>query len=126
MQTLEKLKVWAHHLKRDMMLLYVAARDPRVPWYAKAMAGLVVAYAFSPLDLTPDFVPVFGYVAALVIVPLGIVLTLQVVPKDLIPELQAQAEAIASKPVSPVGAATVVTVSLLVVTLSGVWVATLL
>jgi len=125
-KAIERLRRWAYNLKRDTILLYVAARDPRVPWYAKAMAGLVAAYALSPIDLIPDFVPVVGYLDDFIIVPLGVMLTLRFVPKELIPELRATAEAIASKPVSLVGAGIVVMVWLLVAILVGVWVATLL
>ena len=71
----ERLKVWARALKRDVLALYRSARDPRVPWYAKAVAGLVAAYALSPIDLIPDFVPVLGYLDDLIIVPIGIFLS---------------------------------------------------
>ena len=70
----------ARRLKRDTYALYLALKDPRVPWYARLLAGLVVAYAFSPIDLIPDFIPVLGYLDDLLIVPLGIVLTLRLIP----------------------------------------------
>ena len=66
----DRLKGWARSIKRDALALYFAARDPRVPWYAKALALCVAAYAFSPIDLIPDFVPVLGYLDDVVIVPL--------------------------------------------------------
>jgi uncharacterized membrane protein YkvA (DUF1232 family) len=125
-KAIERLRRWAHNLKRDTILLYVAARDPRVPWYAKAVAGLVAAYALSPIDLIPDFVPILGYLDDLIIVPLGIRLTLRLVPKELIPELRTRAEAIACRPISRVAAGVIVTVWLMVATLVGLSIATLL
>jgi uncharacterized membrane protein YkvA (DUF1232 family) len=68
---LSRLKHWARAIKRDVFALWLAARDPRVPWYAKAMAGLVAAYALSPIDLIPDFIPVLGYLDDVVLVPLA-------------------------------------------------------
>ena len=71
---LSEAKQWARALKRDVVALWIAARDPRTPWYAKVAAGVVAAYALSPIDLIPDFVPVLGYLDDIVIVPLGIAL----------------------------------------------------
>ena len=68
---LERIKQWARAIKRDVIALWIAARDPRVPWYAKALAMAIAAYALSPIDLIPDFIPVLGYLDDLVIVPLG-------------------------------------------------------
>ena len=82
----ERLKVWARALKRDVLALYRSARDPRVPWYAKAVAGLVAAYALSPIDLIPDFVPVLGYLDDLLIVPAGIWLAIRLIPADVLAE----------------------------------------
>ena len=72
MTIIKSLKLWAHAIKRDVVALWLAARDPRVPWYAKAAAGAVAAYALSPVDLIPDFVPVLGYLDDLIILPLSI------------------------------------------------------
>ena len=71
---IERVKQWARSIKRDVVALYVAGRDPRTPWHAKAVALAVVAYAISPIDLIPDFIPVLGYLDDLIIVPLGIML----------------------------------------------------
>ena len=68
---MDRLKNWARALKRDVIALWLAARDPRVPWYAKALAGVVAAYALSPVDLIPDFIPIIGYLDDLLIVPVG-------------------------------------------------------
>lgn len=103
----EQLKTWARLVKRDAHALYFAARDPRVPWYAKVIAGLVAAYAFSPLDLIPDFVPVLGYLDDLLLVPLGIVLAISLIPPELMAEHRAVAEAAEGRPVSRLAAAAI-------------------
>jgi uncharacterized membrane protein YkvA (DUF1232 family) len=73
----ERLRAWARLIKRDVHALYLAARDPRTPWYAKGAAIAVAAYALSPIDLIPDFIPVLGYLDDLVIVPAGILLAVK-------------------------------------------------
>src|SRR5512135_684747 len=83
----------ARALKRQVITLYYAYRDPRTPWYARAFAALVVAYAFSPIDLIPDFVPVLGYLDDLVLVPLGVWLALRLVPAQVMADCRARAEA---------------------------------
>ena len=75
-----------------MYTLYYACRDPRVPWYAKAIAGVVVAYALSPIDLIPDFIPVLGYLDDLVLVPLGVALVLKLIPADVLADCRRRAE----------------------------------
>ncbi len=82
----------ARALKRQVVALYFAYRDPRTPWHARAFAALVVAYAFSPIDLIPDFIPVLGYVDDLVLVPLGVWLALRMVPPQVMADCQARAE----------------------------------
>lgn len=91
MQLISKAKTWAKSLKRDIVALWLAARDPRVPWYAKAVAGAVAAYALSPIDLIPDFIPVLGYLDDLVIVPLGILLATWLVPAEVMAVLREEA-----------------------------------
>src|SRR5690242_16375263 len=85
------LKAWAGRLKRDVVALWIAARDPRTPWRAKALAGFVAAYALSPIDLIPDFIPLLGYLDDLLIVPAGIWLALRQVPPALMIEFREQA-----------------------------------
>ena len=102
---LEKLKRWAKSIKRDVHALYLAARDPRTPFLAKMVALLVAAYALSPIDLIPDFIPVIGYVDDLVIVPLGILLAVRLLPPPLLAEHRLAAAAAQSRPVSRVAAA---------------------
>jgi uncharacterized membrane protein YkvA (DUF1232 family) len=83
---------WANHLKHEAYALYLAYRDPRVPWYARLFAAAVVAYAFSPLDLIPDFIPIVGYLDDLLIVPLGIALALKMIPAEVMADSRAQAQ----------------------------------
>ena len=99
---LDKLKQRASALKAQSYALYLAYKHPDTPWYAKAFAGLVAAYAFSPIDLIPDFIPVLGYLDDLVLVPLGVTLALKMIPAEVIAECQAEAETLIAegKPVS--------------------------
>src|SRR6187200_990081 len=85
---LERLKSWAHAVRRDVHALYLAAQDPRVPWIAKVLASAVAAYALSPIDLIPDFIPVLGHLDDLIIVPLGIVLAVRLRSEEHTSELQ--------------------------------------
>jgi uncharacterized membrane protein YkvA (DUF1232 family) len=97
---IEKLKRWAHRLKRDAHAVYLVARDPRTPWYVKALAMFVAGYALSPIDLIPDFIPVLGYLDDLIIVPLGLVLVIRLVPSEIMAEHRATADRAADKPIS--------------------------
>jgi uncharacterized membrane protein YkvA (DUF1232 family) len=83
-----RLRAWAQRLRREVDFLWLAARDPRVPWYAKAVAAAVVAYALSPIDLIPDFVPVLGLLDDLLLVPLGLWLAVRLIPPPLRAELR--------------------------------------
>ena len=107
---LESFKNRVRHLKRETYALYLAARHPHTPWYAKLFVAGVVAYAFSPIDLIPDFVPVLGYLDDLVLIPLGIVVAIKLVPPDVLAECRARAPEAAEngKPVSRVAAVGVV------------------
>lgn len=93
-------KDWAHRIRRDVVALWLAARDPRVPLPAKLVAGAVAAYALSPIDLIPDFIPVLGYLDDLIIVPLGIMLAVKLIPACLMQELRQEAARRAELPVS--------------------------
>ncbi|MEI9403771.1 YkvA family protein [Mesorhizobium argentiipisi] len=104
MSMLDAAKQWARKIKRDVVALWIAARDPRVPWYAKAAAGAVAAYALSPVDLIPDFIPIIGYLDDLLIVPVGIMLAVKLVPADLMREFREDAMR-REKPVSKAGLA---------------------
>jgi uncharacterized membrane protein YkvA (DUF1232 family) len=89
---LEQLRAWARELRAQLLTLWFVARHPRTPWYAKLLAALVAAYAFSPIDLIPDFIPVLGYLDDVLIVPLGIALSLRFVPAEVLREARASAE----------------------------------
>lgn len=89
---LEKWKEKARSLKREVYTLFLAYQDPRVPWYAKGFSALVVGYAFSPIDLIPDFVPVLGYLDDLVLVPLGIALAIKMIPEDVLNECRERSD----------------------------------
>jgi uncharacterized membrane protein YkvA (DUF1232 family) len=88
---LEKLKTRARALKKETYAIYIAARDPRTPWYAKALIFLIVAYALSPIDLIPDFIPILGYLDDLIIVPAGIWLAIRLIPPEALEEARATA-----------------------------------
>lgn len=89
---IERLKQQARRLKIELFALHLACRDPCVPWYAKAFAICVVSYAFSPIDLIPDFIPILGYLDDLIIVPLGIMLVLKMIPPAVMVECRVKAE----------------------------------
>jgi uncharacterized membrane protein YkvA (DUF1232 family) len=89
---IEKIKVWAKQLKRKVFILYFAYKDNRTPWYAKLFAVCIVAYAFSPIDLVPDFIPLLGYLDDVILVPLGVALALKMMPKAVIQECTVKAE----------------------------------
>ena len=90
--SLEAWKQRAKELKTESFALYLAVRDPRVPWYAKFSALCVVAYILSPIDLIPDFIPVLGYLDDLILVPIGIALTIKMIPADVLSECRAMAQ----------------------------------
>ncbi len=114
---LQRAKVWARTIKRDVVALWIAARDPRVPWLAKLAAGCVAAYALSPIDLIPDFIPVLGYLDDIVLVPLGIMLTVRLVAAPLMVEFRAMAAEREGRPTSRVGAAVIVAIWLTCISL---------
>ncbi len=89
---IDKIKRWAKKVKRQIYVLYLSYKDSRVPWYAKLFTACVVAYAFSPIDLIPDFIPILGYLDDLIIVPLGITIALKMIPKEVILECESRAE----------------------------------
>jgi uncharacterized membrane protein YkvA (DUF1232 family) len=106
-------RAWARAIKRDVHALYLASRDPRVPWWAKTAALLVAGYALSPIDLIPDFIPVLGYLDDVILVPLGIALVVRLIPPAIMAEHRAAAAAAHDRPVSRVAA----------VVIAGIWIA---
>ena len=91
-RTLQTWRSRARQLKSETYALYLAYRDPRVPWYAKVLVACVVAYALSPIDLIPDFIPVLGYLDDLLLVPLGIALAVRLIPLTVLSECREQAK----------------------------------
>jgi uncharacterized membrane protein YkvA (DUF1232 family) len=119
---IELWKCQITQLKIETYALYLAYRDPRVPWYAKVFAACVVAYAFSPIDLIPDFVPVLGYVDDLILVPLGILLALKMMPQDVLNECRHDAEEALGqdKPTNWIAGAVIISIWLLLLALATV------
>jgi uncharacterized membrane protein YkvA (DUF1232 family) len=118
-----RLQRWARRLKVEIYALYLAYRDSRVPWYARAFAALVVGYAFSPIDLIPDVIPVLGYLDDLLIVPLGIALAIRMIPPPVLAECRQEARNAKDRPVNRV-AAVVVVVIWVALAASAVWLVT--
>jgi uncharacterized membrane protein YkvA (DUF1232 family) len=116
-----RLPDWARDIKRDVLALWLAARDPRTPWHAKLAAASVAAYALSPIDLIPDFIPVVGYLDDLIIVPFGILLTVKLIPDELMTEFREEALRLESRPNSYAAAAAIILVWVAAVVLVGWW-----
>lgn len=98
------LRQWAKTIKRDVTALWLAAHDPRTPWLAKLLALLVAAYALSPIDLIPDFIPVLGYLDDVILVPLGLLLVIRLIPPELMEEFRAAAALAEQRPVNYIAA----------------------
>ena len=113
----------ARHLKRETYALYLAAHDPRVPWYAKALAAGIVGYAFSPIDLIPDFIPVLGYLDELVILPLGVMAVRAMIPEGVLAECRERASQLEGRPRNWVAAVVIVTVWIALAVIGGYWMA---
>jgi len=116
---IDRARQWARLVKRDVHAIYLAARDPRVPWYAKALAFCVTGYALSPIDLIPDFVPVLGYLDDVIIVPLGIVLVIKLIPPEIMAEHRASAAAAQDRPVSRTAAIVIALIWIASIVLAG-------
>lgn len=89
---MNRLKAWAQALKHDVMTLWFAIKHPQTPWYARLFAAIVTAYALSPIDLIPDFIPILGYLDDLILVPVGVWLLLKMVPQQVLMDSRAQAQ----------------------------------
>ena len=109
----QTLKLWARRLKADVLTVYFAARDPRCPCGTRLLALGVAAYALSPIDLIPDFIPVLGYLDDLLIVPLGLWLVLRCLPPEVLVDSRARAATLLAKPRNDVAAAVFVLLWLL-------------
>lgn len=118
---MERLKTWARALKRDVIAVWIAAHSARTPWVARLLAVGVAAYALSPVDLVPDFIPVIGYLDDLILVPLGIALVVRMIPSQLMAEFRDEAVLRSRRPTSHVAAALVVLVWIAILVLLGDW-----
>jgi uncharacterized membrane protein YkvA (DUF1232 family) len=105
---LSRARRWAKSIKRDLVALWIAARDPRVPWYAKVLCAAIAAYALSPIDLIPDFIPVLGYLDDVILLPLSILLAVRLIPANLMVEFRAEANVRVERSVSRLAAAVIV------------------
>jgi uncharacterized membrane protein YkvA (DUF1232 family) len=124
---LSQLRTRARALKTETYALYLAARDPRTPWFAEVLVLLVVAYALSPIDLIPDFIPVLGYLDDLVIVPAGIALALALIPPEVIAEARQKAQSeLPDKRAGIIGAAVIVLIWILAIIISALFIQKLL
>ena len=123
MVLLTKLKPRARHLKTETFALCLAARDRRTPWYAKLLVAGIVAYALSPIDLIPDFVPILGYLDDLILIPIGITVAIKLIPLPIMAECRARAHAAIQngKPVNWVAGIVVVVIWLMLATLGLGW-----
>jgi len=125
MPFLIELKQRARRLKAEALALYLAARHPKTPWYAKLLAAAIVAYAFSPIDLIPDFIPVLGYLDELVLIPLGLALVIRLIPAPILAECRAAAADAftpGNRPVSYAAGALIVLIWLMLAALGMVWI----
>lgn len=119
---MSRLRKWARELKQQTLVVYFAARNPRTPWLARLLALGVAAYALSPLDLIPDFIPVLGLLDDLVIVPLGLMLVLRLLPAEVLATSRRQAEHAASKPTDRTVAVVIVAIWAITIGALGLWI----
>jgi uncharacterized membrane protein YkvA (DUF1232 family) len=118
---LDRWRAWARRIKIDTYALYLACRDPRTPWHVRLLAAGIVAYAFSPIDLIPDFVPVLGYLDDLLIVPLGIALAIRLLPDAVLADCRERAQGAADRPTSRLAAVVIVAIWLALAVAAGFW-----
>lgn len=118
---MSRLRNSARALKRQSLVVYYAARDPRTPWFPRLLALAIAAYALSPIDLIPDFIPVLGYLDDVIIVPLGLWLVLRMIPADVIADSHAKAEAASERPVSRAMAVAIIAIWAIALAMIAVW-----
>jgi uncharacterized membrane protein YkvA (DUF1232 family) len=118
---IKRWKNWAYKLEWEVYALFLANKDPRTPWYAKVFTALVVGYAFSPIDLIPDFIPVLGYLDDLLLVPLGVALAIRMIPQEVMEDSRLKAADMMAEgePVNKVAAAVIVLVWMGLAALAG-------
>jgi uncharacterized membrane protein YkvA (DUF1232 family) len=115
------LKAQAKALKRQTLVVYFAARDPRTPTLVRLLAVAIAAYALSPIDLIPDFIPVLGYLDDLILIPIGLALVVRLIPADVMRAAHARAEAAVDRPTSYLAASFIVIVWVVAATVVGRW-----
>ncbi|BDU17952.1 YkvA family protein [Lysobacter auxotrophicus] len=118
---MSRLRSWARALKRQALVVWFAARDPRTPLFPRLLALAVAAYALSPIDLIPDFIPVLGYLDDVILVPLGVWLVLRLVPEEVVADSRAKADAASERPVSRAMAVAIVAIWAIALAALGVW-----
>jgi uncharacterized membrane protein YkvA (DUF1232 family) len=121
MRLWQRLSFGARLVLRDGLALYIAARDPRTPWFAKLLALLVAAYALSPIDLIPDAIPVLGFLDELILLPIAIALIARLIPTQIMAESRAAAQAMVEKPHSKAGAAIIIAIWALGLLMVALW-----
>lgn len=121
MSLLASAKTWARGVKRDVVAVYFAARDPATPPWVRVLAVLVAAYALSPIDLIPDFIPVLGYLDDLLIVPLGLMVVIRFLPPEVLLSSRTKAAAVLERPRSRAAAAVIVCIWLAGAAALGYW-----
>jgi uncharacterized membrane protein YkvA (DUF1232 family) len=117
-----RLARWAHALKRESLALYYATRDRRTPWHARLVAGAIVAYALSPIDLIPDFIPVLGLLDELLLLPIGIWLAVRLIPEAVLADARVRAAAALEQPTSKSAALVIVLVWVACAVALGAWI----
>ena len=123
MTLIDGLRAQARGLKRDTYALYLAARHSETPWYAKLLAAAIAAYALSPIDLIPDFIPILGYLDDLIIVPLGIAVAIRLIPAHVLADCRERAQAITDRPTSRAATAAIIVIWILVAVASALLIA---
>jgi uncharacterized membrane protein YkvA (DUF1232 family) len=118
---LQQLKEWARNLKRDIVALYIAARDPRTPLPAKCVSIAVVTYALSPIDLIPDFIPILGYLDDIILLPLGIIWAVRLIPQDLMQSFRENAIALTQLKKSWIAAGVIMAVWVMAALSFAIW-----
>jgi len=123
MSLISRLKARAHELKTEVFALYGVMRDPRTPWYAKLLIVAIVAYALSPIDLIPDFIPVLGFLDDILLLPLGIVLAVKMIPPEVMRQSRADAATAAgdATQIGRAGAAAIVLLWIVAIVLVAMW-----
>ncbi len=124
MKLLKILNQFAHNLKHEVLALYFAARHPQTPWYTKLLVTAVVAYAFSPVDLIPDFIPILGYLDDLILLPLGIALAIKMIPAQVFGECRMQAAKVidSQKPSNWIAGNVILFIWLVIGVILGLWI----